>query len=191
MTRGHGSLFGPFVRPCTLAAILLMLGFALGLLFMPARTKGPPGRGAELSAHDTQPARVILARVMKTNLLAYVVILAGSITVGLASVAHMLWIGAFISLILRGAFESGLTAWGFLARTLPHGVVEITGFILAASIGLRVFCPFVHYLRTGEFLDRTGWRGLIAVAALSFLLIFVAAFLEAFLTPAVVAACGK
>ena len=88
-----------------------------------------------------------------------------------------------------GSFAHVYTAAGkgllFLAAVLPHGVVEVPGFAVAGGAGLRALAVLVSRRDAGAAFAEAV-RGL----SIAFLLLFTAAFIEAFITPRIVSLVG-
>jgi uncharacterized membrane protein SpoIIM required for sporulation len=174
----------PFIAPWAICFVCFVGAFLAGFALLPHENLDTAALRTEISARTGLPGFVILSRVLQANVVAFFAMAAGAITMGLASVAHLGIAGAFLGRDASRAMTAGFSPTEFFARTAPHGVLELAGFILVASIGIRICIPFIKYLKTGVFLERDDWRGLVLVAATAFTLIFAAAFVEAFVTPA-------
>ncbi len=178
----------PFIAPWAICIACFGAAFLAGFWLLPQENLDAPALRAEMNARAGLPGWVILSRVLRANLVAFLAMAAGALTMGLASVAHLGITGAFLGRDVSCALTAGFAPSDFFVRIAPHGALELAGFILVASIGIRICVPFIKYLRSGIFLERDEWRGIFLVAATAFLLIFAAAFVEAFVTPLLIAA---
>ncbi len=69
------------------------------------------------------------------------------------------------------------------ARLLPHGVLEIPGIILAGAAGFKMPQVLIRHLRGGNFLTKQDIWGYLIMVGISVMLIVVAGFIEAYVTP--------
>ncbi|PSP53265.1 hypothetical protein BRC67_02195 [Halobacteriales archaeon QH_3_68_24] len=125
--------------------------------------------------------------IMFNNLRALLLIGMGAVTGGLLSVFGLfvngLLVGAVIGLVIQG------TSWTFvLAALLPHGVIELSAFFMAASIGLRVPHRLARYLMAYDEtpLTRTELVELAVLSVVMVVMIVVAAWIEVNVTPDVI-----
>lgn len=125
--------------------------------------------------------------IMFNNLRALLLMGLGTITGGLLSLFGLfvngLLVGAVVGLVIQQ------TSWAVvLAALLPHGVVELSAFFMAASIGLRVPHRIVRYLFAWDETPMTRAEaveiGVLSVVMVA--MIVVAAWIEVNVTPAVV-----
>jgi stage II sporulation protein M len=125
--------------------------------------------------------------IMFNNLRALLLIGMGAVTGGLLSVFGLfvngLLVGAVIGLVIQE------TSWTFvLAALLPHGVIELSAFFMAASIGLRVPHRLARYLMAYDEtpLTRTELVELAVLSVVMVVMIVVAAWIEVNVTPDVI-----
>lgn len=124
--------------------------------------------------------------IFKNNLQAAAVVMFLGIILGIVPLISLA-LNFFILGFLAGAFI--FTPIAFLATVLPHGIIEIPAFIIAASFGLRLgwFCLPTGDLPEGErrsykkkFL--TALKQNLLILPLITLLFFVAAVIEVFVS---------
>jgi len=90
-------------------------------------------------------------------------------------------LGIAVNGIIVGLFYGVLPAETASAFIAVHGVFEITAFVIATAAGIRLGVKFIKGLENeNEIIDET-----IKVVLAALLLIGIAAFLEAFITPIV------
>jgi uncharacterized membrane protein SpoIIM required for sporulation/ABC-type transport system involved in multi-copper enzyme maturation permease subunit len=179
-------------------AMLLTLGVASGVaaqaltLVHPQpvvdliRSQVPPGN--EVVTGNNQLFSFILAHNLLVGL---VMLLFAPFTLGVAG-GFLTLLNGFLIGYLGGSFAAlpGHGLGVFLCGTLPHGVFELPALVLAAAFALRVGASMVRpapegWLRgMGLALSDYG-RGLVVVVPL----FTVAAFVEAYVTPALMRGC--
>lgn len=122
--------------------------------------------------------------IFTNNVKVYAIYMGGIFLLGLPSALYLLWFGFQTGAILIGGPLSGGTPPSLvLAYFLPHGVIEIPAFLLAASLGFRTFFGFIRYLRhRGPILTPEDRRPLILGAGLALALVALGAVVEATLT---------
>ncbi|UTF54030.1 stage II sporulation protein M [Natronosalvus rutilus] len=119
----------------------------------------------------------------------FVLAILGAVSLGAFTLLIMVFNGVLIGNL--GAGIGGLIGYGeFVALLVPHGVFELTALFIAAGIGFRLVHRFGQRLRgnrdsflTKRYLYRTG-----LLACFGWLLLVLAAFVEAYLTIAIVEA---
>lgn len=117
------------------------------------------------------------------NLTAMFVLLLGSVSFGLVTLAGLVLNGLLIGAVLGIAVQQ-LQPIVVVALILPHGVLEIPALLIAAAVSLRFARLTVRYIRgletelvTTQDIREAGW--LVATAAT---LIIIAAYIEANIT---------
>ena len=72
----------------------------------------------------------------------------------------------------------------YIIYTVPHGVFEITGFIIAGAAGFRLTIAIVDMLRSDSLVSDHYWefKDSIAMLGISIVLIIIAAIIEANIT---------
>lgn len=121
---------------------------------------------------------------------------ASGIAFGLGSIFFLSFNGLFI-----GYAASKFPIGDFIVYTLPHGVFEIAGFIIAGAAGFRLASCVIHIIRDAtrikrympigeqiwQILDVNYWefKQSFALFAITVVLILIAAFIEANFTIAI------
>ena len=111
------------------------------------------------------------------NLRVMLIIIFGSLSLGLFTISSICWQGYILGLTLKA---KGLTS-SFLI--IPHGIFEFPSIWLAGAAGLKGPQIFLRYLRGGEFVTREDVKEYLTLSALSVVLIVIAAWIEANITP--------
>lgn len=129
--------------------------------------------------------------IMFNNLRVLFMTLAGVLTGGLISLFILFSNGAIIGAVVSVAVKQTSWAW-ILAALLPHGVLELSAFFIAASIGMRVPHRLVRYLLGWDETPLTKVElfeiGVLTVVLV--LMIVVAAWIEIYVTPDVISWVG-
>lgn len=148
---------------------------------------------SEVIGGDTPLADVefTFPSIMFNNLRALFLMGMGAVTGGVLSVFGLvvngLLVGAVVGLVVQQ------TSWAVvLSALLPHGVIELTAFFMAASIGLRVPHRIVRYLFAWDEtpVTRTELLELAVLSVVTVLMIVVAAWIEVNVTPEVIEMVG-
>lgn len=85
--------------------------------------------------------------------------------------------------------ETGIETWAFyLYGILPHGILEIPTFFIAAAVGMKIAKDIVIRPKTAKRTDRLRENFLLGIRLLPllFIMLFLAAFIEAFITPMII-----
>jgi uncharacterized membrane protein SpoIIM required for sporulation len=98
--------------------------------------------------------------------------------------------GAFLGYLMHGSSVSSfgvLTPGKFLVYTLPHGIFEITGFIIAGAAGFRLTTLSVGVIKSiikKTPINEHYWKftDSLALFVVAIILIFIAAIIEANIT---------
>jgi len=101
------------------------------------------------------------------------------------------FIGAFFGYLFNHSYTTAigpLSAQKFLAYTIPHGIFEIPGLIIAGAAGLRLTTQVIDIIKQfrsqkPEQLKYRKFKDSLALMAISIILIFIAANIEANITP--------
>ena len=101
------------------------------------------------------------------------------------------FIGGFFGYLFNHSYAAAigpLSAWKFLVYTIPHGIFEIPGFIIAGAAGLRVTTLVIDLLKNIIYKkhdDVNYWKikDSLGLLLISVILILIAAIIEANITP--------
>nr|WP_319373381.1 stage II sporulation protein M [uncultured Methanobacterium sp.] len=126
---------------------------------------------------------------LQAALVAYFGGLIGIIPVGVLSVNGFLY-GAFLGYLIHGPIvtSSGVfTPVHFIVYTLPHGILELPGFIIAGAAGFRLTTLVIGVIKS--IMRKTPisdhywkFKDSLVLLAIAIVLIFIAAIIEANIT---------
>lgn len=172
------------------AAGVFLVGFLVGLqLPAPAPVEGEEVQsGGGIFAVD-DPTAVTFA---VNNLTVTLVLLAGGVTFGLTTIVGLLFNGYLLGVLVSAALERGVAASTVALYVLPHGVFELSGFFLAAAVGLAVPVRFVQYLRGEQDRPISPGQlvGFVRLSLTAAVLVVLGAWIEAHLTGPIAATAG-
>lgn len=105
---------------------------------------------------------------------------------GVLTTTNLLLNGFIIGSIVRSATVC-IPKREILLLTLPHGILEIPAIIIAGAAGFKIPYEIVRYLvgKKERILTKEDAKEYLTLALISIVLIVIAAFLEAFITPRV------
>ena len=126
-------LFGPLA----LATVWAIDDPAAALGIVPGQFQGAaePGSGAGGLAPDEEAA--LSSQIFTNNIRVTFLAIAGGIFGGLGTAAVTIYNGGFIGAIFGLTIENG-SSEEFLRFVLPHGVLELSCIVIAATAGLRI-----------------------------------------------------
>ncbi len=173
--------------------LLCVIIFALGLLLAASITlpdflfSPVQGQSIDSSIIDRVRSVAMFKLILLNNSKVFLVFTLGILTCGIITLFQLFVIGATLGL---GA-QLGLTHGGsfslILATLLPHGILEITAFMVVGALGF--YFPFRIYRQIhGLAIDWTQeikTYGLLCMSA--YIVLFFAALIETFVTPVIVA----
>ncbi|OAQ52990.1 hypothetical protein HTG_09170 [Natrinema mahii] len=183
-SRFVGFAAGLFAVGVVVGALLLAAGYNLLEIIADLLGQGLfPEEIADFSGLEL--ARFLLVN----NTQAFLLSIVGALSLGLLTAWAMVFNGIIVGNV--GAAIAGEVGLGFIiVGLLPHGIFELPALFIAAGVGFRLLYRVGQRLRgsrdaifTKRYLYRTG---LLVLAG--WLLLVVAAFVEAFVTPALLEA---
>lgn len=127
------------------------------------------------------------AFIMFNNLRVLLMVLLGSITGGLLSLFVLFTNGIIVGAVVGIVVQQ--TSWAvILAALLPHGILELSAFFMAAAIGLRVPHRIVRYLLGWDEtpLTRVEAFEILVLGVVLVAMIVVAAWIEVNVTPRII-----
>ena len=179
--------FSRWFRWHLVAALAVFFGTAFagyavfGALPIEELSEAVPGDGPLAGVEFTFPS------IMFNNLRALLLMGLGAVTGGLLTLFGLfvngLLVGAVVGIVVQEA------SWAVvLAALVPHGVIELSAFFVAASIGLRVPHRIVRYLMAYDErpLTRAEAVELAVLSVVLVVMIVVAAWIEVYVTPDVI-----
>jgi stage II sporulation protein M len=129
--------------------------------------------------------------IMFNNLRVLVIVLLGTVTLGLLSLFSLFVNGLVVGAVV--AVVAQQTSWVvILAALVPHGIIELPAFFVASAISFRVTHRAIRYgLGYDETLLTTVERfELVVYAVVLVAMIVAAAWIEIYVTPGVIEQAG-
>lgn len=152
--------------------------FLAGLLSCP---RGPPPAAPSALVEAAGGPWAFFLKLTANNLAVVARLLAGAVLLGSSTVAQL----GLDGLALGCAVASSAASPAAVALLLlPHGAVELPAVVVAGAVGLRLAYMVVRYLAGGGWSWREA-RRCVRYAAAAVALTVAAAWVEAFVTPAV------
>ncbi len=121
--------------------------------------------------------------ILSTNLLVSCKMLLGLVTCGMISMVMLMWIGMNISWAVQSALGSGIPLNTVAVLILPHGIIELAGFLFFGSTGCEGLFLVCRKLKYDEWrVDSIRLNLNICRVLAGFLLVSFASVLETFVT---------
>ena len=139
-----------------------------------------PGNGSNIPATAT-----LFLHIIKRNILVLGLLLSGLVTWGTATTATLLYNGFRLGWIVGISQLLGIPLLTVGLVLLPHGPLELAGFIAGATVGLRGWALGRRAQRSGCFKIDGDSASLIHGAAAGVCAVLGAAMVEATLTQAI------
>ncbi len=119
------------------------------------------------------------------NLISSLQMLFLGVILGLSPLFTLLLNGGILGLLSTQVIDQGMSVWFLVVGILPHGIPELAAFFLCAAMGLKlgfhtVVSPLPGKTRKESF--KYIWKEIISILPVVIVLLFVAAFIEIFLT---------
>ncbi len=107
------------------------------------------------------------------------------VILGLSPLLTLLLNGGILGLLSTQLIDQGISVWYLVVGILPHGLPELAAFFLCGAMGLKlgfhtIVSPLPGETRKGSF--KYIWKEIISILPVVIVLLFVAAFIEIFLT---------
>lgn len=173
--------------PFLLAVCCILAGFLVARSFsLDSKPAVTPEHSAET---NTLMPRVFLdgydewEYIIGTNLKVCAVLLTGILSLGFMSILNLTWIGLSTGWVVRSAMESGMSWERLSALTLPHALLELTGFAMIAAVGCEGFIIVYRKLRSDDWSFSTDRMSLnIRRMTAGLLLVLAASMVETYIT---------
>ena len=123
-----------------------------------------------------------LGFILKSNLLAFLIIVLSLGMAGLPCILHLPYLGFHVGLQVGTSLAAGLAPGEVASLTLPHGIPEGLAFFLAGAASLYAGGMGVRYLRGGELIVPGEKLRILVIEGIALALIVVSGFVEAFYT---------
>lgn len=141
------------------------------------------------SLHDStfafkpEQSAMISAEIITNNIRVAVVAFAGGMTLGLLTLAILLFNGIMLG-VMAALFSNAGFGYDFWATVAPHGVIELAAIQLAGAAGLLLAAGVLHpgRLRRRDALRENGRRAGVLVLGVAAMLL-LAGLIEGFFTP--------
>lgn len=132
---------------------------------------------------DVDEADITAWFFISNNTVPFVASIAGAITLGLFTAWIMLFNGIIVG-NLGAAVSSDVGITYIFVAIVPHGIFELPALFIAAGVGFRLLHRFAQRVRgTREsFVTRAYLTRTIVLVAFGWLLLVIAAFVEAYVT---------
>jgi len=170
------------VRPYLLAsAALLAAGFAVALVWYEPTASGGSG------GTDQAVATLSAVDIAVNNLFVTVTFASGWVLLGMPTVAGLVFNGYLLGSLSRELVAIGNDPVVVALYVVPHGMFEIPGLLLAATVGLVPPVRLAQYVagRRDRILDAPETVALVELFALAVVLICVGAAVETRATGAI------
>jgi len=125
--------------------------------------------------------------IFQNNVRALIIILFGGIAFGLISAFGIFFNGMIMGIVMAMAFSKGQSPLFFLAGILPHGLLELPVLLVAGAFGLKTGIDLLMPRdRRGLDLFKENLNNSVLALGVFVPLLFVAAAVEAIITPYVI-----
>ena len=126
----------------------------------------------------------IFITVLSINIKSLLYLLSGSVLFGLTTLIGLIQIGFGLGVWTTGV-KQDTTLTELIIVTLPHGIFEIPAIIIAGAAGFKIPYEIIRYLagRKEQILTKEDIKEYLTLALISIILIVIAAFVEAYITP--------
>lgn len=156
------------VKLILISSATFLFSFILGFLVdIPDKFKGfEEFNSSNIGYTDTNSLIV-------NNLKVMLIIISGSLSLGLFTVSSIFWQGYILGLTLKA---KGLASSLFI---IPHGIFEFPSIWFAGAAGLKGPQVFIRYLKGGNFVTKEDIKGYLTLTTISIILIIIAGVIEA------------
>lgn len=113
------------------------LGFGVAAQVAPNAVESLPKAATAATANASGPTgRELYFGILGRNLAVYVWLLCGVVSLGISTVAVTLFNGIHLGQTIALAAMAGTSATSVAWLILPHGVLEVSAFLVAAALGM-------------------------------------------------------
>jgi uncharacterized membrane protein SpoIIM required for sporulation len=128
--------------------------------------------------------RFSFVSILKTNLMVIAQLLIGTVLFALLTFASLGINGYYLGMYTATAILDNSQS-KFLIMIIPHGIFEIPAIIIAGAAGFKIPYEIVRYLmgKKEQPLTKEDIKEYLTLALISIVLIVIAAFVEAYITP--------
>ena len=126
--------------------------------------------------------------ILLNNVKLVMLLIVGGLLMGSLTTINLVINGQFLGVIIRELITSHdliSTLFILLLFVFPHGVFEIPAIIIAGAAGFKIPYEIVRYLagRKEQVLTKEDIKEYLTLSLISIILIIIAAFVEAYITP--------
>jgi uncharacterized membrane protein SpoIIM required for sporulation len=164
------------IIPISFSFIVYLISFIIGFIIIPL---SPSLDGIKSQA----PVNLSLTNILFNNCYVWLLMVGGSCLMGLPTMLSLVY-NEFIFGINIYSIGLSLPLFMTLVAVLPHGILEICGFILAGASGFKIPYEIIKYLakKKDYILNKSEIIDLFYMSTVSLALIVLAAFIEAYVT---------
>ena len=114
----------------------------------------------------------------------FIMTILGPLTLGSLTLVNLILNSIHFGYLLKLVVFKG-DLHSFLIIVLPHGIFEIPAIIIAGAAGFKIPYEIIRYLagKKEQILTKEDIREYLTLALISIILIVIAAFVEAYITP--------
>ena len=170
------------------SVVLFLLGAVVGVAIA--------DRGVDLFAQlglgrgeSVFPSEPSVSFLLVNNTRAFAVFLLGALSLGLITAVGLIGNGILLGYV--GAVATAREGLGFVVLAVaPHGVLELPALFAASAVAFRVVARTAARIagRRSSVQTREEWRRTLGYVAVAWLVLVVAAFVEIYVTFALVSA---
>ncbi len=156
-----------------LAFVLYLTGFIFGLLQFEMVSKT-----VELNTLEAPD----FWQIVFNNIRVVALLLLGALLFGGTTFVNLIFNGVNLGVVAKMSIKTSITT---LTLILPHGIFEIPAIIIAGAAGFKIPYEIVRYLagKKEQPLTKEDVKEYLTLALISIILIVIAAFVEAYVTP--------
>ncbi len=167
----------------TIALAIVVAGFGLGWGIVATLSSSTDSTFASSVEQGSPPLDIpapgpLFVMIACRNLTVLAFLLSGLLTFGLMSATVLAHNGFALGGLIRNSLAMGMEPKVLAALILPHGVLELTAFVLAGALGLRGWSLGREAMRSG----RWDFAGVRTTTVVSVAAIVVAAVIESTIT---------
>ncbi len=166
-----------------IALAIVVAGFGLGWGIVATLSSSTDSTFASSVEQGSPPLDIpapgpLFVMIAGRNLTVLAFLLSGLLTFGLMSATVLAHNGFALGGLIRNSLAMGMEPKVLAALILPHGVLELTAFVLAGALGLRGWSLGREAMRSG----RWDFAGVRTTTVVSVTAVVVAAVIESTMT---------
>ncbi len=160
-----------------ISIVLYCVGLLLGLTI--------PYLGLKSVGTQNKILKLEFTMIFENNLRMILLLLLGAFLFGTTTVLNLIYNGMNTSLIIRDSLLARTDPISITLLILPHGIFEIPAIIIAGAAGFKIPYEIIRYLagKKEQILTKEDIKEYFTLALTSIILIVIAAWIEAYVTP--------